>query len=449
MYFPEFDTPDQNNGIATDLDYERSKKLFIKGEAGPLSLMLGYAERKKGVPTASYEQIFNDPRSNTVDEQTFLNIGYQTRLNEVSSLRAKAFYNRYQYTGDYIYDEGGGSTSHDHEKSNASWWGGELELLSTYFNRHKLLAGLHFQKNNPIEQKSWSIESSSLDLDLHDSNHQTSLYVQDEVSIGENWLLNFGVRYDNHSAIEKRGVTLPRIGLIYRATPETTMKALYGKAYRTPNAYELYFEIPGEGGAKVNPDLQPEYIKAYELVLEHKISVTNNLRLSVYQNDVTDLITQVLDPDDDLLVYQNIGHAKAKGFEVEWLRYCPCGIGSIWRTSYSWQSVKDGTTGENLTNAPRHLVKAHVALPIPESKWRVGVQANYVAPRNTEDGRVGGYAIANLTLLSEKLVKNTEISASVYNPFDRTYADPAGDEFGQDSLEQNGRSWRIKVNYRF
>jgi len=61
----------------------------------------------------------------------------------------------------------------------------------------------------------------------------------------------------------------------------------------------------------------------------------------------------------------------------------------------------------------------------------------------------GGYGILNLTLFSQNLIKNLEFSASVYNVLDRRYSDPASHFHVQDTIEQNGRTFRIKLTYRF
>lgn len=76
LTFPEF--PGQ---VARGLDYEKVQSVFAKGSAGPFSISLAHAERKKGIPTANYGQDFNDPRSGLVDTMSFLNIGYATSLN--------------------------------------------------------------------------------------------------------------------------------------------------------------------------------------------------------------------------------------------------------------------------------------------------------------------------------------------------------------------------------
>jgi iron complex outermembrane receptor protein len=41
------------------------------------------------------------------------------------------------------------------------------------------------------------------------------------------------------------------------------------------------------------------------------------------------------------------------------------------------------------------------------------------------------------------------VSASVYNLFDKAYADPGGQEHVQDTIPQDGRSYRVKVTASF
>ena len=74
---------------------------------------------------------------------------------------------------------------------------------------------------------------------------------------------NVGVRYDHYESFG--GTTNPRLALIYNPFRDTTLKLLYGTAFRAPNVYERFFQGLG---FKTNPDLQPETITTYELILE-------------------------------------------------------------------------------------------------------------------------------------------------------------------------------------
>jgi iron complex outermembrane receptor protein len=58
--------------------------------------------------------------------------------------------------------------------------------------------------------------------------------------------------------------------------------------------------------------------------------------------------------------------------------------------------------------------------------------------------------LTNLSLFSQSLfLQGLTLSASVYNLFDHTYDDPGSEEHLQDTIAQNGRSFRLKLVYSF
>jgi len=52
-------------------------------------------------------------------------------------------------------------------------------------------------------------------------------------------------------------------------------------------------------------------------------------------------------------------------------------------------------------------------------------------------------------VFGQRLLKNLDLSASVYNLFDKKYGDPGGAEHLQDIIDQDGRTFRVKLTYRF
>ncbi len=55
----------------------------------------------------------------------------------------------------------------------------------------------------------------------------------------------------------------PRLGLIYKPTPASAVKALYGHAFNAPSAYNIYGQ---NVSIKGNLDIKPETIDVYELI---------------------------------------------------------------------------------------------------------------------------------------------------------------------------------------
>jgi iron complex outermembrane receptor protein len=447
LRFPEFDDPATNNGVANGLDYERHNNLLAKLSSGGLTLQATHIERTKGVPTASYGQVFNDPRSYTGDTRTLLGAKYAKALSDHWNLDAILSYGRYQYDGDYIYDYPPVTLNKD--GARASWWNSELRFLNTSFARHKIIFGAEYRRAPQVRQ--FNFDEFGQYLDDSRTKRSLGLFLQDEFTLSERWILNAGIRQDRDYSANT--VTNPRLAVIYKPQPQTTLKLLYGSAFRAGNAYEADY-VTDVGASKGNPDLRPEKIRTTELVAEHYIRNDWKLTAAAFTYRVDNLITFTTDPEDGFRVFRNVDEARARGVELETERLW--GGGSRLRASLTTQATKDGASGGRLTNSPRHIAKLNYQRPFWGEALRAGVELQLQSSLTTVAGeRLPGYGLANLTLLSAKLVKGLEVSASVYNLFDREVLDPASEEH-VDSLgrrlrgiPQDGRSFRLKLTYAF
>lgn len=435
LSFPEF------NGIAHNLDRDQAQRVYGKLVYDRFTLTAAYSERTKGLPTASFDSVFNDPRSQTKDSQAVLDLAYNGPLSERLALSGRVFYGGYFFDGTFPYDAPPVTVNKDMAWSE--WWGAEAKLVGR-FDRHKLVFGAEYQDNKRQEFKNYDLDPYFLLLDEKHRSDRRALYIQDEVTLGQGLLLNAGLRYDHFSTV---GDTFnPRLALIYNPMPTTTLKLLYGTAFRAPTAFELYYASAALG-SKLSANLKPEEITSYEFVAEHQLQPNFRLTAAVYQNEISNLINQVTDPADSLNVFKNLGQARARGVEFEAER--------AWndetrlRLSYAWQITRDDR-GVELENSPRHLAKLNYTIPLFGKALRGGIELQYMGSRKTLAGAsANDYLLANLTLLNNTLVKGLEISASVYNLFDKRYADPARPEHRQDLIPQDGRSFRLKASYRF
>jgi iron complex outermembrane receptor protein len=103
-----------------------------------------------------------------------------------------------------------------------------------------------------------------------------------------------------------------------------------------------------------------------------------------------------------------------------------------------------------LSNSPRHLVQAQLIVPVWEDRLTAAIEGRYVSHRHAGEGVVSDpQFVMNLTLFTYRWVNGLEVSASIYNLLDRRYSDPAGSELAQRLIEQDGRTFRIKLTYAF
>lgn len=447
LYFSEFDTPSMNNGISQRSDYDRYAQAFAKFSYESFTLTTAFSERKKGIPTGAYNTTFNDPNSYSVDTQAFADLTYSHNYRDNLNVMARTYYGYYPYDGNYPYvDSTTGNTVTNKDASRPVWWGGEVKIVDTHFKQHKLVYGTEYRRNERQDQFNYDIDPRLVYTDDRRSSTVYGVYVQDEYALRKDFIINAGLRFDDYGLAST--ITNPRLGLIYKLDEASAIKLLYGTAFRAPNTYELYRAHAGE--AKGNPDLKPERIKTYEAILEKYYG--NRLRIvaGFFYYKTHDLINLVIDPVDNLAVFQNLETVSARGaeFEIEqkWKS------GARVRASFTLQQTKDDDTGAALTNSPKVVAKLNSSTPVFDTGIQSGVEWQYTSSRNTTLGTVGGYSVINLTLLGTRLPKGLEISATAYNLFDKKYADPAGDDLasiGLDAINQNGRNYRFKLSYHF
>ncbi len=105
------------------------------------------------------------------------------------------------------------------------------------------------------------------------------------------------------------------------------------------------------------PEHQPEKIKTYELVVEQYLG--NHLRAlgSLYQYNISGLISQTIDPVDGILFYDNVDDITARGAEFTVEGKWPTGFEG--RVSYAIQTTRNDQMDQMLTNSPQHLVKTN------------------------------------------------------------------------------------------
>ena len=438
LFYKEYDTPQNNNGVTVNTDYESNQRLFGKAGYGEFTLESAFVSRMKGIPTGSYKTDFNDRNNRTIDQRYYLDLKYEHRLDADATVTARLFYDGTSYWGTYLYS---GVQSKDY--SDGQSVGSEVMYSTRLFDAHKITLGADYQYNLKQLQENHYALPYQEDLRDNTRSNNWGMYAQDEYSILKNLILNGGGRFDHYGTF---GDTInPRAALIYLPAETTSIKLLYGTAFRAPNNYELYYQASGN---EANPNLQPERITTYELVLEQYFGKHLRGTADAFYNYIRNLIAQQTDPDTKNLVFNNTGKVKAKGmeFELEWI----LDGGYKARASYTLQDAINETDHTTLVNSPRHIAKLNVTIPIWSDKLFAGIEEQFMSSRRTLNGaETGDVYQTNLTLFSQKIIKKLEFSGSIYNLFNNKYGDPGAEEHRQDIIQQNGREYRLKLTCRF
>jgi outer membrane receptor for ferrienterochelin and colicins len=445
LFYREFDAPETNNGFADNADYDRSHSLLANFSYRDFRMQAVHSSRKKGLPTGSFGTVFNDPRTNTVDAKAYVDLGYQHTFSNTLDITGRLSYDRTDFYGNYVADyTGTGIPPYVESRAVSYGRAGGLELnVSKNAERHRATAGVEYRNNLRQDQGSYDAVPFFTYLDDRRSSKIWALYIQDEFRITEKLIVNAGLRYDHYSTFG--GTANPRVALIYKPDEHGSLKLLYGQAFRAPNVYEIFFL--GGNFSKPNSLLQPETIKTTELLFER---YSKHFRFSVsgFRSDINGLISQRIDPADNRVQFSNVDDVISKG--VETLIEGKLTNGIEGRVAYTLQNSRNAQTRESLSNSPTHLTKVNLSVPLANRKLFASFQGLYTSERRTLDSNnLPGSFVANATFLSKSVFRGFDISASVYNLFNERYGSPGGPEHRQDSIEQDGRSFRLKLTYMF
>ncbi len=450
LYFPEFDDPATNNGIAQDMDLERTSRVFGQFSFQDFTLRGGFVDRFKRVPTASYGTIFNDKTNNYVDQQAYIDLDYNTALNADLGLELRGFHHWYDYYSLTPYDANEGEPPleryQNYDGADSRWWGGDFKLTGTQFQYHKWVAGVEFQYDQKQQLYNYDVDPYVSNLNTNNNGWRAGVYVQDEYRLTDSLLVNAGLRLDYHHMIKTLQLN-PRIGLIWDLTPAITTKLLYGSAFRAPNVYEKDYDVPAFGNFK-NPNNKEELIKSYEVIGEWRPGQGIKLLGTLFYNDITKVLVQDVDETSpNYGMFVNSGAFQTYGFELAGEKRWD--NGRLLKLTWTHNYTRDESLGGWAQDSPKNLVKLHYAEPLFNDALRLGFEELFVDERRTlANNTAPSYHLFNINL-STKAYYGLQASLGIYNVLDQHYKVLGGTEHIQDTLAMDGRTVRFRLEYGF
>jgi len=438
LALPAFD-PAGGDGRVQGLDGERDRKLQLRWTGAHWNLSAIVSERQKTVPTAPYGLVFGD-RTVWTDRMALVSGSWQRLAADGSGWALQTGVGQYDYHDSGRYEPDRLLAVY---RNQGRWWQAEARRTWRLGDGQMLLAGAEVQRN--IRQQAASTEIDAAGVPTRsvnaDQGTRAGLFVTGELALAPRWKLGLGARLDRETTGAWHGT--PRVSLLWQPTPDWVVKALAGEAYREPNFYE---RAPAEPGAPWNHTLQRERVRSLELAADWRVSQRLRLSASLFDNRVQDMIEQQAQPDG-LLVYGNVGAARARGLELEAELLSAGGL--RWRASVTQQQVRldDGSAP---SNAPGTLLKLHATTPLPGWPVRLGLELQGIGARKTLAGaRLGAQLLAHATVLWDPPGQPWSLAGSIYNLGNRQVADPAGPEHLGDRIVQDGRVMALRWSMSF
>jgi len=450
IYFDEYDDPATNNGVAEDIDGTEAMRGYVSAYYEGLRFMFVKNQRDREFPTAPYFTVFNESGTGAVSGTTFTELSYEHPLFERvnGNLFVRVYHDWAEYVADFVYDYGYGEPPLpvNKDKGDSRSWGTEIRYSMDLGPRVSLTTGAEY-----VDAYDLNLENYDDDpwywpyLDLDGSFDLASLYVQADFELLDNLLLVAGVRHDDYSTFGDH--QSPRVALIFNPIDSSTLKLLYGQAFRAPDFFELDYAWPGSNYA--NPDLEPEEIETWELVWEQRIGNHTRVVANLFHFEMDDIIEKV-PVEPTMSQFQNKGTVKSRGAELM--------VESRFKndtTGYMGVTVQDAVDEddyERLTNSPAVIAAAGVSVPVWDDKFYVTPEILYIDERKTMGGdKTDSAFMANVTVSTGSMFDMFDVSLGVYNLFDDDFSIPSadGNTHFQDTIPQDGRTFRLQVSCEF
>ncbi|MDD5329390.1 MAG: TonB-dependent receptor [Sulfuricella sp.] len=328
-------------------------------------------------------------------------------------------------------------------------------------------------------QQGWDYYARS---EISTKTRIVGLYVQDEIRVSENALLNIGGRYDRYRLYDNTSyswdnygtdttrrdpdstdsVFNPRFGLRYKLAERTSLYASYGTAY-LPALNGLRYR----SNATCNsPNLNAEHSASTEIGLNQEWAGLS-ARAALFHTDYQDKIEAL--QRVGCTQYVNVSAVKVNGFEIA----LEGKTASAWRPYFNYtysDSRIDGNPSQPASEGKRlNLVAKHkLSLGViyaPSAGWTARLSGRYVGDRyfdgtmeNKPDALAPGYFVADLKVGKRMplgaLARDAELSLAVNNLFDKEYVEqkwlvPVG--AGKEAYRAfgDGRNWWLGLNVRF
>ncbi|WP_120715942.1 TonB-dependent receptor plug domain-containing protein [Tsuneonella amylolytica] len=261
-------------------------------------------------------------------------------------------------------------------------------------------------------------------FDAEQRTHIWGVYAQAGIEFG-GIAAHAGLRRDEHA--DFGGETSFGADASYRLAGDIRLRASYGEGFKAPSLFQLLSDYG-------NPALQPERSRSIDAGLEWRGRGDPSWAgVTVFRRTSTDLIDYVSCFGSSVGIcagrpfgtYDNVGRARAQGFEVEF-GLTPT---ETLRTqvAYSYVEAIDRDAGTDLARRPRHALTASADWQTPFLA-ALGGDVRLVGDSFDDAGnttRIDGHVLVDVRA-SVPLGERLELYGRIENVFDADYVEVAG-----------------------
>jgi iron complex outermembrane receptor protein len=443
IHFDGVNDSTHNFGNIDGHDYEGAYEGYFKIKKGEFTAEGDFENRERDNRDATYLTSFFDPGV-MYEQRDNVTMKFDHDLGEGKSLHAMAYngFYRYDQTLPLATDPTGLPTFIYTTTSHNDWLGEDVHYDDQMTKNFHVLVGADGTESLQLEQRDYTSNAGQV-LDVPASYNSYALFTEGEWDITDWASLTAGVRMDQ---VQRLGTSIsPRFAAVLSPTKQDTVKALYGRAFREPNLYELLYSDPGSNTP--NPQLKAEVVDTYELVYERQFKDGWRTSLDGFLWQMSNTMEGFVLGDGSAQT-QNNGNTTAKGIEAEidkqWDKK------AVFRAygTYTWADHN----GHLPTESPKWIVGASLAMPIFKQNTYIAIDPQIVGPmQNDLNQYTNPTYVTNVVFTTQDLIKDWTLQAGIYGLFADTARLPRGGAFAQfqPTLNYPKTQFLVSVSHKF
>lgn len=288
-------------------------------------------------------------------------------------------------------------------------------------------------------------------------SRRSGVYIQDQVSIAEKFIVVGGVRYDRFNDRNKiNGVSYKdndltwRLGAVFKAREDVSVYASWSNTFETQSAASQNVLVGGPfepvTGEQIEGGVKTALMGGR---IQSGFAVYRIVRENILQTDTTK------PPVNGLNQLAPIGEVTAKGYEFDlsaditpdWVVTFNYGYNNTKVTGTVVGQAITNAIGDRFVNAPKHKLGFWTRYQVESIRTAFALGGEYVSERVGFDReRVKPYTTFDASII--KTFDFAEVMLRVDNIFDETYA-ASGFGLRNGSFPGEPRTWFVEVRRKF
>ncbi len=335
--------------------------------------------------------------------------------------------------------------------------------------------GIDFQQAITISDNNQLIMGSSwYDSEVDNPGHYNksidniAFFINDNWKFADTWLLNTGIRYDEHS--NSGDETTFSLGLNKKFDDDSHAYINWGQVFNAPTTGDLFNP---DGG---NENLKPETGTSWSAGYNTKFNDKTRLGISYFESDLEDAIawrdTYIPDPKNPnytLWEVRNVEKQKKRGLELTLNHQLNDNVELS--ASYTYLRVKnDNGYGAGYVRDNGYIPNTYrLGIHYKEAKWNIDTYLRYgsgaydvqesfpaydygngyISPAYTSGKYMDSSYLTVDMAVTYNATKDLSFFAKGYNLFNEAYAEFSGTKNGSYSYPAQSRRFIVGAEYKF